>query len=453
MREAPVGKAITSLAVPAIIGMLVGAIYNIVDTLFVGMLNDTAALGATTVLFPVFQLISAVGLTFGMGTASVISRRLGEKNKEEASRACSTAFFSTMGIAVIFTITSLIFIKPLLQLFGATDTILAQAEIYGTIIVAGSIFQMLNMNMNNMLRAEGAAKISGTAIATGAILNIIFDPIFMFVFDMGLAGAAAATVTAQALSTVILLSYYLRKKSIVWLSIHRFKPSAGIYREIMTIGIPTFLRQALSSFAIAMLTNAAAPFGDSAIAAIGITLRVIMMPMMVLFGFSQGFQPLAGYAWGAKNYGRVRSAVKFSIGWTSKFSLIFTFILFAGAGYIISAFTEDPEVLQRGALSLRLGVLIMPFMGIQLIYSFLYQALGRGRPSLLLAVARQGLFFLPLVLFMPALFGLTGVYLAQPIADALAVLVSLILAVRISNELKQLEKTSEPVIKAISKLF
>ncbi len=164
LREAPVKKAINTMAVPAIIGMLVGAIYNIVDTLFVGMLNDTAALGATTVLFPIFQLISAVGLTFGMGTASVISRRLGEQDKEAASRACSTAFFTTMGIAVIFTMSALVSIKPLLKLFGATNTILAQAEVYGSIIVGGSIFQMLNMNMNNMLRAEGAAKISGAAI-------------------------------------------------------------------------------------------------------------------------------------------------------------------------------------------------------------------------------------------------------------------------------------------------
>ncbi|HAK45484.1 MAG TPA: MATE family efflux transporter [Spirochaeta sp.] len=427
------------MAVPAIIGMLVSAIYNIVDTLFVGMLNDTAALGATTVLFPIFMLISAVGMTFGMGTASVISRRLGEQNKDAASEAISTAFFTTLGIAVLFTILGTSFIKPLLQLFGATDSILVQAEVYGSIIVGGSIFPMLSMNMNNALRAEGAAKISALAIALGAVLNIIFDPIFMFVLDMGLKGAAAATITGQAISTVILLSYYLRKKSIVKLSIRAFHPSAAIYKQIMAIGIPTFLRQALSSFAIAMLTNAAAPFGDSAIAAIGISLRIVMMPMMVLFGFSQGFQPLAGYAYGAGNFSRVRESVKYSIGWTTKFSIVFSVILFTAAGWIIKAFSNDPEVITRGTMALRFMVAAMPFMGIQVIYSFLYQALGHGKPALLLAVARQGLFFIPLILLMPGLFGLTGVYLAQPIADILTVGVSLFMGLRISRELKQKE--------------
>ncbi|MBI9102382.1 MAG: MATE family efflux transporter [Spirochaetales bacterium] len=436
LKEAPVNKAITSLAVPAIIGMMVNAVYNIVDTLFVGMLHDTTALGATTVLFPIFMLISAVGMTFGMGTATVISRKLGKQDKEAASHAVSTAFFTTLGIAIIFTILGTIFVTPLLRLFGATETILDQAEIYGSIIIAFSVFQMLNMNMNNALRAEGAAKMSAAAIALGAVLNIILDPVFMFVLDMGLAGAAVATVTGQGISTIFLLSYYLRKKSMVRLSLRRFQPSVSIYKQIMAIGIPTFLRQALSSFAMAMLTNAAAPFGDSAIAAIGITLRVSMMPMMVLFGFSQGFQPMAGYAYGAKNYARVRESVKFSIGWTTKFATAVGVLLFIFAGLIMSAFTRDPEVLERGTLALRLSVIIMPTLGIQLIYAFLYQALGRGKPSLLLAVARQGIFFLPLVLIMPGLLGLTGVYIAQPIADALTVGVSIILAVKINRELK-----------------
>ena len=439
LREAPVNKAVINMAVPAIIGMMVGAIYNIVDTFFVGMLNDTASLGATTVLFPIFMLISAVGMTFGMGSASVISRKLGEQRKDEASQVASTAFFTTMGIAVIFIILGNIFIHQLLSLFGATDTILDKAEIYGSIIISGSIFQMMNMNMNNMLRAEGAAAISGAALAIGAILNIILDPIFMFVFDLGLAGAAWATVTGQIVSTVFLASFFIRRKTIIHINPRLFHPSAAVYSQIMKIGIPTFLRQALNSFSMAMLTNAAAPFGDSAIAAIGITLRVIMMPMMVLFGFSQGFQPLAGYAWGAGNYKRVRESVRFSVKWTSLFSAGAAVILFAGAGLIISVFSDDPEVIARGTLSLRLNVLVMPFMGMQLIFAFLYQALGRGRPSLLLAVARQGLFFLPIVLTLPRLFGLTGAYSSQPAADFLTVIVTAVLAVKISRELKELD--------------
>ena len=443
LRDVPVNKAITGMAVPAIIGMMVNAIYNIVDTFFVGMLNDTASLGATTVLFPIFMLISAVGMTFGMGSASAISRKLGEQKKDEASGIASTAFFTTMGIAVVFIILGNIFIKQLLGLFGATATIMEKAEVYGSIIISGSIFQMLNMNMNNMLRAEGAAKISGTALAIGALLNIILDPIYMFVFDLGLAGAAWATVTGQIVSTVFLASFYIRKKTMVHINPKLFRPSVHVYTQIMKIGVPTFLRQGLNSFAMAMLTNAAAPFGDSAIAAIGISLRVVMMPMMVLFGFSQGFQPLAGYAWGARNIKRVRDSIRFSLIWTSRFALAAAVILFAFSGLIISAFSNDPEVLVRGRLLLRLNVLVLPFMGIQLTYAFLYQALGRGRPSMLLAVARQGILFIPLVLILPGVFGLTGVYIAQPIADALTVALTLILAVRISRELKSLEAAAE----------
>ena len=440
LKEAPVNKAATSLAVPSIIGMLIGAVYNVVDTFFVGMLNDTSALGATAILFPVFLLITAIGLTFGMGSASVISRKLGEQNKTDAAATASTAFFTTLIIAVVFAVTGNLFIRPILRLFGATDSILKSAEVYGSIIIGGSIFQILNMNMNNMLRAEGAARISGTAIALGGILNIVLDPVFMFILDMGLAGAAAATISAQGISTLFLISYYLRKKAIVEISVKRFCPSFRIYKQIMAIGIPTFLRQSLASLAMAMLANAAGLFGDSAIAAMGIVLRVLSIPMMVLFGFAQGFQPLAGYAYGAKNYKRVREATKFSVKWTTGFALFISFFLFFGAKQVTGLFTNDPLVIQRGIMAMRLQVVIMPFMGFMQIISFLYQALGHAKSTLLLAVARQGLFFIPLVLILPRVFGLTGVYITQTAADALTILISLIMAIRINRELKIMEK-------------
>ncbi len=439
LREAPVNKAIISMAIPAIIGMLISAFYNIIDALFVGMLDDTASLGATAIMFPVFLLISAVGMTFGTGTASVISRKLGGQKKEEAWEAASTAFFTTLAVAVIFVIAGNIFIKQLLILFGSTETILEKSKIYGSIIISGSIFQMLNMCMSAMLRAEGASKISGSALAFGAVLNIILDPVFMFVLNMGLAGAAWATLASSLVSTVFLLSFYIRKKTIIRISPKFFKPSVGIYAQIMKIGISTFLRQALNSFAMAMLANAAAPFGDSAIAAIGITLRVIMVPMLVLFGFGQGFQPLAGYSWGAKNYTRIRKAVSFSLKLTSGFSAAAAAILFAGGSLIVSAFSNDPEVISRGSLFMRMNVIIMPFVGFQLVYSFLYQALGRGKPSLLLSVARQGLFFIPIVLIVPKYFGLNGVYISQPLADALTAALTLFMGIKISRELKTLE--------------
>lgn len=435
MESAPIPKVMKSLGFPAIIGMLVGAIYNLVDTLFIGMLNDTAALGAATILFPVFMLISAIGLTFGMGAASAISIKLGEKDREGASVIGSTANFSVVLVGILFSLLGIIFIEPLLRLFGATDSILHAAKRYGIVIIAGSVFQMINMTMNNMIRAEGAAKISGIAIALGAILNIILDPVFMFLFDMGLSGAAVATVIAQAISTVFLLSFYIRGKSALHLSFRKIHPGLEIYKRIMSIGIPTLFRQVLTSFAMAMLNNAAANFGDGAIAAIGITFRIIMLPMFVLFGFSQGFQPLAGYSYGAKNFIRLKESVKYAVSWTTKFATVATLICFLGATYIISFFTDDSEVIRSGTIAMRSIVISFPFMGFQLIYSFLYQAMGRGKPTMLLAVARQGILFIPAVLILPKIFGLYGVYAAQPAADILTVVITAILAVRVNKEL------------------
>lgn len=436
LAEAPVPKALRKLATPAIIAMMVGAVYNLVDTFFIGMLNDTAALGAATILFPVFMLISAIGLTFGMGAASVISRKLGEKEYDEASTVASTAFFSSLAVGIIASLAGLVFISPLLRLFGATESILKESMIYGSIIIGGSVFQMINMTMNNMIRAEGAAKTSGIAISMGALLNIILDPIFMFGLDMGLAGAAAATITGQGISTLFLLSFYLRKKSVLKLSPRGFHPSKRIYKAIMTIGTATFVRQVLASLAMGVLNNAAAPFGDSAIAAIGITMRTLSLPMMVLFGFLQGFMPLAGYSYGAQNYSRLKESINFALRWTTAFSLIASIVFIGGSHTIVGLFTSDSMVLQQGTTALRMFSLPMPLMGLLMTYAFLYQALGRGRPSLFLAAARQGFFFVPFALILPKLFGIYGLFAIQPAADLLTVVITLFLALKINRELK-----------------
>lgn len=380
LREAPIPKALMSLGIPAIIAMLIGAVYNIVDTLFIGLLGDTAALGAAAVLFPVNMLIGAVGLTFGMGAAAVISVKLGQRKRDEASTVASTAFFTTVAVALASVLLGLANIKPLLTLFGATPSIMEQSLVYGSIIIGGAGFQMINMCMNNMLRAEGAARISGVAISLGAILNILLDPLFMFVFDMGLAGAAAATVTGQGISTLLLLSFYLRKTGIIRLKVRYISPRLNIYRQIMTIGIPTFLRQCLTSMAMALMTNAAAPFEDSAIAAIGITLRIYSFPMMVLFGFGQGFQPLAGFAYGAGDLPRVRGALRYALGWTTIFSSSVTLLLMVTAPALISAFSRDPDVIRMGIRALRTMTLALPLLGFQNTYAVLFQALAGGGP-------------------------------------------------------------------------
>ncbi|MBP8660545.1 MAG: MATE family efflux transporter, partial [Mesotoga sp.] len=299
------------LSIPSIIAMLTNAIYNLVDAFFIGRIG-TSAMGAIAIAFPIFNLIGAVGLTYGVGGASYVSRLLGAGDKEQADRAASTAFFTSLATGIAFTVLGLTFLDPLLKAFGATETIMEYAREYTMVIIMGSILNMMNMTMNNLVRAEGNAPRFMMAMVSGALLNVALDPLFIFGFGMGVVGAALATVISQSVSTMILLEYYLRKKSYTRLSIKLYRFSLHIYGEIFKIGLPTFLRQFLSSFSVALLNNAAAVYGDHAVASVGITMRVLMLGMMVLFGYGQAFQPVTGYNYGAKNYSRIFEALKFS---------------------------------------------------------------------------------------------------------------------------------------------
>jgi putative MATE family efflux protein len=447
LRSGEIGVALRTLAIPAATAMMVNAIYNVVDTAFIGMLNDTAAIGAAAILFPIFMLIGAIGLTFGMGSASLISRQLGEQNVKGAISTASTAFYSTLIIGVTFAVFGNIFIEEILILFGATETILDRAVLYGRIIIGGSFFQILNMCMNNLLRAEGAARYSSIALITGGVLNIIFDPIFMFVLDFGLAGAAMATITAQMVSTLYLLYYFVSDRGVLKIRFRDFSPRFGLYRDIMTVGLPTFFRQVLTSIAMGMFNNAAAAYGDPAVAAIGIVMRVVSLLMMAIFGIGQGLQPLAGYNFGARQFSRVIDATKKALVWSTVFAGCMAAAFFVFARWIVLAFSQDPEVVSLGVRAFRFLSTTMIFVGSQVVFSTLYQALGKGRQAGILAVARQGIFFIPLVLILPRMWGLNGVFLAQPAADILAFLVTAVLALVEMAELKKMRDTHELVEK------
>lgn len=436
MGEENIKSVLIKLAFPAIIGMLVNAIYNIVDTIFVGKLG-TSAIGAVSVVFPLFMLVGAVGLTFGMGAASYISRLLGEGKKSEADKTTSIAFFSSMIVGIVFTIIGLIYLEPILKLFGATDTIMPYAKDYARVLVSGSVFTMINMTMNNMLRAEGSAKISMIALSTGALLNIILDPIFIFTFDMGIVGASAATVLAQIISTILLLSYFITGKSYIKISPKHFSFSKKIYSEIFKIGTPTFIRQALSSIAIALLNVATNPYGDAAVASMGITLRVISMAMYIVFGYGQGFQPVAGYNYGAKKFDRLNESIKVSLKWTTIFCIIISIIFMVFTKPIISLFSNDRDVIDIASKTLRAMSVLLPFFGFQNVYATLFQALGKGTQATILSISRQGIFLIPAILILPKAFKLNGVIFSQPTADFFNIIVTAVLAIGINKELKK----------------
>jgi putative MATE family efflux protein len=306
------------------------------------------------------------------------------------------------------------------------------------VLVLGAIFTMSNMCMNNMLRAEGSIKMSMIGISLGAILNILFDPIFIFTFGMGVKGAAVATVLAQAISTTVLVGYYLSGKSLLVIHPKYFTPSRGIYGEIVKMGIPTILRQGLISISMGFFNNVAGSYGDPAIAAMGVVLRVSMPGIMALFGFGHGFQPIAGFSYGAKRYDRLLEAIKVNLKRTSIFCGIITVLLIGFAGPILRAFSNDPEVLDIGIRGLRYFALIFPAFGFNITIHILFMALGRALPAGILALSRQGIFLIPAIALFPRWFGLTGLLICQPVADFATTILTVIMAIRTLQELRAL---------------
>lgn len=438
MGEEKIPKVLMKLALPAIIGMLVTAVYNIVDTLFVAQLG-TEAIGAVSVVYPLFMLLAAVGLMYGIGSASFVSRLLGENKKDEADKVASTTFITSLFSGLLVTGLLLVFMTTVLKMFGATETIMPYALDYGKILAGGGVFTILNMTMNNLLRAEGSAKFSMIALMTGAILNIVLDPIFIFVLDMGISGAAVATVLAQIVSTILLLSFFIRKQSVVHIHLSSFSPSKKLYSELYKIGIPTFIRQFLMSFSMGMLNTAAMPFGDAAIASLGVSARVFSLVAMIIFGFAQGFQPVAGFNYGAGKIDRLKETVSVAVKWSTIFTTVSTVIYMVFAPQIISAFSQDPAVIDIGVKAMRAMMLMFPFFGFQVIYATLFQALGKGKQAAILSLSRQGIFLIPAILILPNLFGLNGVLLAQPIADLCTIILTAYFAYHIHHELNTLE--------------
>ena len=302
--NAPVPQALMALGIPIMIGMLINALYNLVDAYFIGGLGESQ-MGAISIAFPLGQVVVGLGLMFGNGAASYLSRLLGRGDREAASKVASTALYSSVCIGAVIIIGTAIFLKPILTMLGATDTIMPYALSYGRIYVISCIFNVFNVTMNNIVASEGAAKTTMCALLLGAVLNIGLDPIFIYTLDMGVAGAAIATAISQMASTLVYLIYALQKKSAFTFSIKEFCPSKQIITEILKIGIPTLTFQLLTSLSIAFINREANIYGDAVIAGMGAVTRITSMGTLVVFGFLKGFQPIAGFSYGAKKFDRL----------------------------------------------------------------------------------------------------------------------------------------------------
>lgn len=440
--NAPVSKALVSLGIPIMIGMLINAFYNLADAYFVGGLGEQQ-MGAISIVFPIGQAVVGLGLMFGNGAASYLSRLLGCGNKKAADMAASTALYSSVFIGAVLIMIAAIFLKPILTLLGATETIMPYALIYARIYILSCIFNVFNVTMNNIAASEGAAKTTMFALPSGAVINIGLDPLFIYTFHMEVAGAAIATAISQFISTVIYLSYILRKKSAFTFAIRDFSPSRQIYIEILKIGIPTLVFQLLTSLSIALINRASTGYGDSVIAGMGAVTRITSMGTLVVFGFLKGFQPIAGFSYGAKNFQRLRQSVKISILWSTVFCIIAGLFMIIFSAQIIAQFANgNKEMILFGQKSLAANGFSFFLFGFYTVYSSLLLALGKGTAGFLLGACRQGICFIPVILLLPEIFGLNGILYAQPAADILSAIVTVFMAFTLHRRLSREEQAS-----------
>lgn len=431
----PIPKALLALGLPTMVGMLINALYNLVDTYFVGGLG-TNQMGAITVAFPLGQIIVGLGLLFGNGAAAYLSRLLGKRDIETANKVASTAIYSCLVVSTVTIIISIIFLKQILSKLGADDNIMPYALSYTTIYIGFSIFNVFNVTMNNIVSSEGAAKTAMYALLCGAALNVILDPILIYLFKLGVAGAAIATAISQFVSTVVYLIYISKKKSIFSFHIREYCLGNGIMSEILKIGIPTLLFQVLTSFSITMINNAAMEYGTSALAAMGPVTKIMTVGTLIVFGFLKGFQPIAGFSYGAKKYDRLNEAIKTSIIWSTIFCIVFGLTAIIFATPIVSLFTkDDTKMIQIGTYALRTNSVSFMLFGFYTVYSFLFLVMGKAKHGCFLGACRQGICFLPAILILPNLFGLNGILFAQPIADLLAGIITAFMAIRLHKNL------------------
>ncbi|MED1601436.1 MATE family efflux transporter [Alkalihalophilus marmarensis] len=414
-------KLLRDLSIPAMIGMFVMALYNVVDTIFISYGVGIEAVAGVTIAFPVMMIIMAVSAAMGIGGASVISRRLGEKRGDEANQVFGNIISIILLISIIGVIASFTFLEPMLVLFGASPDILPYAVEYMFPIMLGTFFFSFAFATNNIVRSEGNAKFAMNTMIIPAVLNIILDPIFIFGLNMGVQGAAVATVISQAAVTVVILRYYLTGQSSLSLAWEDLKIKWSIVKEVVSVGMPAFVQQASGSIMMIAINTMLIQYGsDLYVGIFGIIQRILMFAVMPIIGVMQGMMPIVGYNYGAKQFERMRETIWLTLKVVVISSVVIFLSMMIFPAWFMRIFTADPEVIEAGASAMRILFLTFFVVGVQVVAGGLYQALGKPKPALILSLSRQILFLIPLVLILPRFFGVSGVWIAFPIADVLS---------------------------------
>jgi putative MATE family efflux protein len=419
------------MGAPAAVGMLVNALYNIVDTIFVGQGVGPLAIAALSIVFPIQMIVSSVAQATGIGTASIVSRRLGEKRHDEAVKAVGTAYATVILVNAILVALLFAFMRPILSFFGASEEIMPYAMEYLGIVGGGFFFFGLSMCASNLVRSEGNSKASMKGMLLGAGLNIILDPIFIFGFGMGVRGAAIATVISQIASVVYLASLYTRKKTVVPFVVSEFRIRPKILGQSFLLGTPAFIQSAGMSILMLLVNTSLGRYGgDSAITTFGMIHRLNMIVIMPVIGIVQGFQPIAGYNYGAKRYDRVKATLRTTIFTaTGLASIGYAFMMIlprVGMGF----FTSDAALVASSARVLRILVMFVPLAAVQITGAVYFQAIGKATESVVLGLSRQFFILIPLILILPRFFGLDGIWFSYPLADLLSSAVTGTLLVR-----------------------
>ena len=441
MRYEKIPKLIISLGIPTTISMLITNIYNMADTYFVSQISLSAS-GATGIVFAVMAILQAFGFMCGHGSGSNISRSLGRKDEENASRFASSGLFLSFCISLVLMIAGLVFLEPLMRLLGSTDTILVEAMNYGRFIFLAAPAMVMSCVCNNILRYEGRAVYAMVGLTFGGILNMMLDPILIFVFHLGISGAGIATMVAQYLSLFILLIPFFRNRTASRLRLSYISRNIDTFINIIVTGSPSLARQGLNSISTAMLNMMAKPLGDAAIAAMSVVGRVSNMLFSLSLGIAQGFQPVSSFNYGAGDYKRVKESTVFTIGFGTALIAVLCTLAFINAPLIISLFRSEKLVIEIGSAALRLmcfGLLLLPTLSVT---NMLFQGIGESKKALFVACLQSGAFFIPLVVILTRAFGVNGLICATPLSYLLAFSVALPMVVKFMRNLIKKEENN-----------
>lgn len=443
MERVPVHRAILSLSIPTVINTIISLIYNLTDTFFIGLLDDPVQLGAISLAYPVFMIIQAIGNIFGHGAPSYISRCLGAKKFDEVKRTSAVSVYIAAIVTVLLSGAYFLFRSPIVGILGTSPDTIGPTTAYLNVIIGFAFIMTLQVTLPSILRAEGRVKEATIGSITGIVLNIILDPIFILALHQGVAGAAWATIIGNTVAVIYYLFILVKGHTCLSVSPRDFRPSKRIFAEVLKIGLPSSISTILMSFSNILMQNLASGYGDYVISAYGVSMKLVTIVYMITLGYVSGYTPFAGYNFGAQNYKRLLAGFKFVLISATGICIVFLIPFIFLSPAFMGVFTDVGEIIDTGVTFLRAYAWCVPIMGIQVTHTCIFQSTGSAVKALIVNLGRQCVFYMPLILLMNSLWGLTGLIYASPMADILTTITAVALGIPMLRKLRTLSKEQE----------